>query len=410
MAPLIKPCGILAGGAAAADLLLDLDFRVLDTPPTTPALTTYTRASYAYPETSYEAGFGLRTSAYANNVMAFGYDANFSHASKVGVLIEAAATNLCTYSEQFDHANWTATSITVTANDEEAPDGTNTADKLAATAANGTLESTAMTVTSAADYTASVYIKRSAAMGGNVTGRLIHYDATGAAEETAVAFTATDEWQRIDVRDASAASTSRTIRIEIDTNTEEVVVWGAQLEADYLTSYIPTTSAAATRALVRAQLAITAGDYMQSAQGEMETVWSAPITGRTGVWMLGEAETSVANRDRHQWRLTSASAPSHAIWDSTGTNQVNESAAATLDPDAEHTSRYRWDSADDIPGHAGVNTDFVTDGAQEDGALATTWTAGASTLLAIEGISATKVITRSVARFRIWDAPRADEP
>jgi len=58
------------------------------------------------------------------------FDHNPVTGESLGLLVEGAATNLLTYSEEFDNANWTKTDITVTADVFVAPDGTTTADKI----------------------------------------------------------------------------------------------------------------------------------------------------------------------------------------------------------------------------------------------------------------------------------------
>ena len=68
---------------------------------------------------------------------------NFTRASNATVvdsngLIDWAAHNLLLASEQFDNSNWTKTNITLTANSIAAPNGTTTADKVAATASAST--------------------------------------------------------------------------------------------------------------------------------------------------------------------------------------------------------------------------------------------------------------------------------
>lgn len=59
------------------------------------------------------------------------------------VLLEGARTNKILRSEEFDDAAWTKSSLTVTANDTTAPDGTATADRLTQTAAGGACRSAA---------------------------------------------------------------------------------------------------------------------------------------------------------------------------------------------------------------------------------------------------------------------------
>jgi hypothetical protein len=53
------------------------------------------------------------------------------------LLLEKQSTNLFTYSEQFDNADWTKTNATITANSTTSPDGTQNADTVTPTTTNG---------------------------------------------------------------------------------------------------------------------------------------------------------------------------------------------------------------------------------------------------------------------------------
>jgi hypothetical protein len=108
--------------------------------------------------------------------------------------------NLVTYSEQFNHANWTKTNVTNTANDTVAgPDNYAAfasplaADTLTATAANGTISQTFTTATNG-NYNFSVWLKTSS---GTQSVNL-RIDSTGATPTTGTAqnYTVGTTWQR----------------------------------------------------------------------------------------------------------------------------------------------------------------------------------------------------------------------
>ena len=128
-----------------------------------------------------------------------------------------ARYNQLTYSEQFDNADWVKTSVTPSSNTDTAPDGTLTADTLAATGANGTaLQSfTAL----AASYIFSVWLKRKTGTG--------NIDIT-AGSGTYVTQTVTSTWTRFTVTQTLTAG-SRSPGIRIVTNGDEVYAWGAQV-------------------------------------------------------------------------------------------------------------------------------------------------------------------------------------
>jgi hypothetical protein len=79
----------------------------------------------------------------------------------LGALIEGAGTNLLTRSEEADHADWTKTNSTITANDSEAPDETTSMDLITGITSGGGIErgiNQAITFT-ADSYTFSIYAK-----------------------------------------------------------------------------------------------------------------------------------------------------------------------------------------------------------------------------------------------------------
>jgi hypothetical protein len=166
----------------------------------------------------------------ASNVPRFDYNAQ----SNAGVLIEPQATNLLLWSQDATNAVWTKTNTTVTASVASPDAGTN-AQKLTATAANGT---TQQTVTLASQISVfSVWLKRVSGTGTvNITA-----DGT-----TWTAVTPTNNWQRFSAT-RTAANPSPGVRIV--TSGDAVSVFGAQFESGAATtSYIATTTSTATRA------------------------------------------------------------------------------------------------------------------------------------------------------------------
>jgi hypothetical protein len=199
------------------------------------------------------------------------------------LLLEPQRTNLLTYSEQFDDAAWTKIQSSVSSNSTTSPDGTTNADTFSA---NGTTAVHALfraqSVTSATPYTFTIYAKAN-------TGRyllvrnmsfatVVRYGiavdlqngTVTQTSSTATAPTGTSNsvtsvgngWYRISVTMNSVDTSYGVIVESSNTGTptldafldysyngsESYYVFGAQLEAGaYPTSYIPTTSASATR-------------------------------------------------------------------------------------------------------------------------------------------------------------------
>ena len=249
---------------------LDLDFansKTLD-----PRIT-FTRASGG----SYVGADGLIKLAGVNEPR---FDHDPVTGESLGLLVEEAKTNLVTYSEQFDNANWTKSSTTVTANATTAPDGTLTADRLLETAVTSSFYVGAFYVTTTpGTYTFSVYAK------GDGSGRLLNmvfYNgfyaqsyfnlSTGVVSNVDAGLTASIQslpngWFRCSVTgdyyaflsillySAVAAGESSVYTARAGSASAGLFLWGCQGEAGaFPTSYIPTEASTRTRAADDAQI------------------------------------------------------------------------------------------------------------------------------------------------------------
>lgn len=227
----------------------------------------FTRASVGY----YDDADGVLKSALSDTPRVNYDSTNLLLAPSL--LQESAGTNLFTYSEQLDHANWTKTSLPITANARVAPDGTTTMD-LAIPAAAASVHSFAQSPTLAANssYVASVY----AAANGYSWVIVEFYTGTastfasidvlnGVAGTVDSALTVVigslrkDGTRRIAVSGVTAASGTPTIKFYVSSanNTTSftgngfsgIYFWGMNvLLGTSLTSYIQTVAAAVTRA------------------------------------------------------------------------------------------------------------------------------------------------------------------
>jgi hypothetical protein len=173
------------------------------------------------------------------------------------LLVEPAATNLLLRSEEFDNASWSKIDGSVTANAAISPDGTMTADLLLDDASDGNIRQ--IVTTTATTHTQSIYCKpfgRSGFLVWNSVGYVdfdfnlvaIIDNANATGTITAVG----NGWFRLTCTFSASAGTPNinftnrgTGRVD---GVSGVYIWAAQLETGSVaTSYIPTTSATATR-------------------------------------------------------------------------------------------------------------------------------------------------------------------
>lgn len=184
-----------------------------------------------------------------------------------GLLIEEQRTNILLRSQEFENAAWVPTSASVTANATTAPDGTNTADALIASASGGRTIQT-VTAGATASHTFSCYIKKGddslqtlllrngttainiASITFNLDTGIVQATTSGTGSITAVG----NGWYRCSISSSGGVTAGNSIIGYVYAGnsasvSKTVYIWGAQLEAGaFATSYIPTTTASVTRA------------------------------------------------------------------------------------------------------------------------------------------------------------------
>ena len=185
------------------------------------------------------------------------FPSNTARITDRGLLVEEARTNLLTRSQDFVSAPWVNTggTVNVTANAALAPDGTLTATQFDVAAGDSRRDNTNVPVAASTTYTFSLYVR---AITGTVTIRIGGFDGTNslATPDTVVG----TEWTRMTYTFTTAVgATTFNARIRnsqaASGNAQSFYVWGAQVElGSFATSYIPTTSASATRAIEQISL------------------------------------------------------------------------------------------------------------------------------------------------------------
>ena len=179
-------------------------------------------------------------------------------------LLEPQKINQLQRSQEFSNSYWINNGVTITENNEISPDGTLNADLL--TGVSGGFGVVRFGTWSATNKVASCFAKKGStelfkiANGSGGVGGVTFNLENGIVITEDSGFDGSIEnygngWYRCTAIDTLARS--GTFSLGVTAASESVYLWGAQLESDYLTSYIPSTSSAVTRS---AETANGAGD------------------------------------------------------------------------------------------------------------------------------------------------------
>ena len=283
------------------------------------------------------------------------FDHNPTTGESLGLLMEEARTNLALRSEEFSDATWLKSGgTTCSANVVTAPDGTSTADKLVEFNGNvnQSFEQTNTLVLGTA-YSISIYAKAAeriqCRLAGRISGNWVVFPSgrfdlsTGtvlnsSGDKTATISAVGDGWYRCTIYGTSAVSTNAGMIVSplltggttssyAGDGTSGIYLWGAQLEAGaFPTSYIPTTTATATRAADVARITGTAfSSFYNQTEGtiySVATATSSTNSDSTATAVGIAAFTDGTNSERIRYGALTFS----TVWVDNNTSQANLSS------------------------------------------------------------------------------------
>ncbi len=217
-----------------------------------------------------------------------------------GLLLEGPATNLLNWSETFattggTNNNWATTNLTRTSTNNTSPRNDATALRITASAANGTIISSAAIGTSASRVL-SVWLRRVTGTGN------IQYTLDNGTSYTTQAITSS--WVRYSFPATTAA---QRVGFRIVTSADAIEIWGAQLETIVSTSYIATGASQVTRAVDTAIIAAGSNFsswYTGGTTGTFVANWYGSASSATARSVI--ATSDVDDQHLHMYQTASA--------------------------------------------------------------------------------------------------------
>jgi hypothetical protein len=407
---------IIVWEGANADAFTQAIARLFDTQANDPTgqLTTYTRASTVTEIVGYEAGFGVLASTFSGITvggvgpqLASGYNAAFGHASKLGLDVCSAFTNLVTDSDAFTAGTWAKTNVaasSVDANLFDSPRKIREAQRITATGANGTFEDSIVTLASTR-YTQYIYLK-SAPGQGNQACRLQQWNITAGVENAGLDITVTEEWQLFSLSAVTAVGQVTTgFRVRVNTNGAILSAWRANFKLGELGPSSFSTGATSAVAAVDARCAGAAGALVKGTRGQVIGLTACRIQDSVAIRSIVDAARAADNVDRRYTYYTAAEVPTGDVYSSAGA-LASSIAAPAANPALELEVNLRYKASGPIPATGGRRTVLEVNGVQTPGsAVDFAATDLATTLFLGQSKTNTDKLEGLLALVQTWDGP-----
>jgi hypothetical protein len=291
------------------------------------------------------------------------FDHNPTTGESLGLLVEEARTNLLLRSEELENAAWTKVGSTISANAITSPTGAITADTLVEDTSTGTHRCLiTATIANTTIYTVSVYAKAAGrthvrlSAGSGLAGEIIANLSNGTVASSSGATNPTVQsvgngWYRVSFTTAASTGTTGQVQVQLvqgtsttsytGDGTSGIYLWGAQLEAGaFPTSYIPTTSATATRAADLASITGSNFSFWYNhnegtllASASMRGVNTSPLTGTVTINGVAKLAESTATSNSRVLTFNGSVTPnrfSFAQRSSVSNIQINDAAYETI--------------------------------------------------------------------------------
>ena len=303
---------------------------------------TFTRSTTA----TYINSLGYVASAAINEAR---FECDATTLAAKGLLIEGAATNLLNFSETFattggTNNNWADTNLTRTSTNNTSPRNDATALRLTASAANGTIISSAAIGTSAA-RTLSVWLRRVTGTGN------IQYTLDNGSTYTTQAITAV--WVRYTFATTTAA---QRVGFRIVTSADAIEIWGVQLETGTgSSSYIPTTTAQVTKAADFCKMTEAASQmsWLQKIDTCTFFVDFTPLTQRGAFNSLVRLNTTTSQGHEFYVYDTTAGVSLTVVTKITASTNQEQTLAQNMTLNTRHKVAYSIDASNGLRSHNG---------------------------------------------------------